>query len=83
MTEKVYMKDVYKQLEECMKKCDNLSQEVRSVKKQTSKKYIEEIREIKKVHNEEVRVLKNEIKDLKEKNDKLNNEVDRLKKIKI
>ena len=80
MTEKGYMKDIYKQLEECMKKCDNLSQEVKSVKKQTSKKYIEEIREIKKVHNEEVRVLKDEIKDLKEKNDKLNNEVDRLKK---
>ena len=29
------MNDMYKQLEEVMKKCDNLSQELKSVKKKT------------------------------------------------
>lgn len=80
MTEKGYMKDIYKQLEECMKKCDNLSQELKSVKKKTSQKYIKEIRQIKKAHNEEVQALNKELKELKLKNEKLENEVDRLKK---
>ncbi len=74
------MNDMYKQLEEVMKKCDNLSQEIKIVKGQTSQKYLKEIKQIKKTHKEEVHALKKKIKDLKDKNNKLYNEVDRLKK---
>ncbi len=80
MATKWQMTDMYKQLEEVMKKCDSLSQEIKVVKKQTSQKYIKEIKQMKKEHKEEVYALKMEIKDLKDKNNKLNNEVDRLKK---
>lgn len=39
MTEKGYMSDMYKQLQEVMKKCDSLSHEVKTVKTDTAKIY--------------------------------------------
>lgn len=72
--------DMYRQLEEVIQKCDSLSQEIKVVKKQTSQKYIKEIKQMKKEHKEEVNALNMKIKDLEDKNNKLNNEVDRLKK---
>ena len=33
MTEKGYMSDVYKQLEEVMNKCDSLSQQIKTIRK--------------------------------------------------
>lgn len=61
MATKGQMIDMYKQLEEVMKKCDSLSQEIKVVKKQTSQKYIKEIKQMKKEHKEEVYAL-NQIK---------------------
>ena len=80
MTEKGYISDLYKQLEEVINKCDNLSREVKTVKKETEKKYKLEIKKLKEEHEKEVSSLKKEIQILKSKNEKLNNEVDRLKK---
>ena len=79
MTEKGYMSDMYKQLQEIMQKCDSLSHEVKTIKRDTEKKYKAEIKKIKKEHKKEVNSLKSEIKTLREENKKLNNEVDRLK----
>ena len=47
MTEKGYMSDIYKQLEECIKKCDSLSHEIKTIKKDTEKKYKKQIRKFK------------------------------------
>lgn len=58
-------KDFCKQLEEVMKKCDNLSLELKTQKKN---------------YDEKIDKLVAENKKLKEKNEKLTNEVDRLKK---
>lgn len=58
-------KDFCKQLEEIMKKCDNLSLEMKIQKKE---------------YTEKIEKLTIENKELKEKNEKLTNEVDRLKK---
>lgn len=79
MTEKGYMSDMYKQLQEIMQKCDSLSHEVKTIKRDTEKKYKAEIKKIKEEHKKEVNYLKSEIKTLREENKKLNNEVDRLK----
>ena len=79
MTEKGYMSDMYKQLQEIMQKCDSLSHEVKTIKRDTEKKYKAEIKKIKEEHKKEVNSLKSEIKTLREENKKLNNEVDRLK----
>ena len=79
MTEKGYMSDMYKQLQEIMQKCDSLSHEVKTIKRDTEKKYKAEIKNIKEEHKKEVNSLKSEIKTLREENKKLNNEVDRLK----
>lgn len=61
-----YDKQVFKQLEEVMKKCDSLSQEMKVMKI---------------AHQEEVNALKEEIKNKDKKIENLENEVDRLKKI--
>ena len=65
MTEKGYISDMYKQLEEVMKKCDSLSHEVKTVRKETDKKYKAEIKRINEEHKKEVESLKHEIKTLK------------------
>ena len=80
MTEKGYMTDIYKQLQDVMNKCDNLSHELKTVKKETEKKYKLQIKKINEQHKKEITTLKVEIKTLKEDNQKLKNENDRLKK---
>ena len=80
MTEKGYMTDIYKQLQDVMNKCDNLSHELKTVKKETEKKYKLQIKKINEQHKKEITTLKVEIKTLKEDNQKLRNENDRLKK---
>ena len=58
MTEKGYMSDMDKQLQEVMKKCDSLSHEVKNVKTDTAKIYKTEIKKIKEEHKKEVNSLK-------------------------
>ena len=60
-----YNNQVFKQLQEVMKKCDDLSQEFNAQKKD---------------YESRIEKLENENRELKEKNEKLTNEVDRLKK---
>lgn len=60
-----YNNQVFKQLQEVMKKCDDLSQEFKAQKKD---------------YECRIEKLENENRELKEKNEKLTNEVDRLKK---
>ena len=48
-----YDRHIFKQLEEVMKKCDNLSQEIKDIKKQ----HKQEIFELNKKHEEEVKKL--------------------------
>ena len=76
-------RDFCKQLEEVLKKCDNLSQEIKDIKLEHSK----EITELKEKHkkeikglNERINTLEKENDELRKENTKLTNEVDRLKK---
>lgn len=86
MTERGYVSDIYKQLEEVMKKCDSLSHQVKTVKKDVTlelnaKFDIERTKlenTIKEIKNEN-KILRKENKRLREENKKLKNEVDRLK----
>ena len=86
MTEKGYMSDIYKQLEEVMNKCDSLSQQIKTVKRNVTLElntrfdiertnYENRIKDLK----NEVDGLKKENLTLKEDNTLLKNEVDRLK----
>ena len=79
MTEKGYMSDIYKQLEECIKKCDSLSHEIKTVKKDTEKKYKKQIKDLKAEYNDKILKLEAEIKIKDKKIEKLENELDRLK----
>ena len=74
--------DLFKQLESCMAKCDNLSLEIKQIKKEHKK----EIKNLKKdfqkekdMLNSHIQTLEKENKQLREENTKLHNEVDRLK----
>ena len=58
MTEKGYMTDIYKQLQDVMNKCDNLSHELKTVKKETEKKYKLQIKKINEQHKKEITTLK-------------------------
>lgn len=86
MTEKGYMSDIYKQLEEVIGKCDSLSQQIKTVKRNVTLELnarfdIERTNyenRIKDLENE-VDSLKKENLALKEENTLLKNEVDRLK----
>ena len=76
-------RDFCKQLEEVLKKCDNLSQEIIDLKL----KHSQEIIDLKEKHKKEIKVLNERIITLEKENDelrkentKLTNEVDRLKK---
>ena len=62
---KDYSRDLFKQVQELMVTCDNLSQDIKIQKKD---------------YDEKLEKLTKENKELKEKNEKLTNEVDRLKK---
>lgn len=75
--------DMYKQLEEVMKKCDSLSQEIKDIKKDHKKEIHQlknEFSKERKNLNEEIKILNKVIKQKNEKIDKLENEIDRLKK---
>ncbi len=62
---KDYSRDLFKQVQELMVKCDNLSQDMKRQKKD---------------YDEKLEKLTKENKELKKENEKLKNEVDRLKK---
>ena len=69
-----YDKQVFRQLEDVLKKCDNLSQEIKDIRKEHKK----EIKEIKLAHEQEIYELKaehkKEVKQLNEKIENLENE---------
>lgn len=58
-------KDIFKQLEEVMKKCDNLSLDIKNQKKQ---------------YDEKINTLEHRVSELETENEKLKNDNDRLKK---
>lgn len=58
-------KDIHKQLEEVMKKCDNLSLEIKKQKKE---------------YNEKIEILEDKVSKLEDENEKLRNDNARLKK---
>ena len=76
MTEKGYISDLYKQLEEVINKCDNLSRQAKDLEK----KHKLEIAKLKEEHKKEISTLKNEVKTLKKENEKLKKENEKLKK---
>ena len=83
MTEKGYISDLYKQLEEVMNKCDNLSHELKNIKIEHKK----EIKNLKKIHqkeieqlNQKINILEKNVEVLEKDNQKLRNDNDRLKK---
>ena len=67
-----YDRHIFKQLEEVMKKCDNLSQEIKDIKKQ----HQQEIYEINQKHEEEVKKLNAKIDSLEKENDQLKEKID-------
>ena len=80
MAKSDYSKDLFKQVQELMLKCDNLSSEVKTIEKRTEKKFKKQLKEQKEYFTQKIEVLEKENKELKGKNQKLTNEVDRLKK---
>ena len=76
-----YSNQVFKQLQEVMKKCDDLSHEVKIIEKKTEKKFKKQLKEQKEYFTQKIKDLEKENKDLKMENQKLRNDNDRLKKI--
>lgn len=76
-----YSNQVFKQLQEVMKKCDDLSHEVKTIEKKTEKKFKKQLKEQKEYFTQKIEVLEKENKELKIENKKLRNDNDRLKKI--
>ena len=79
-----YQRQMFKQIEELMNKCNGLSSEIKSIKYQNSN----EIIKLKKEHKQEIKKLNEKIADLEDKNAELEKENrilkddnDRLKKI--
>lgn len=70
-----YEKQVFKQLEEVMKKCDNLSQQIKELKKEHNI----EIYELNEKHSKEVKALNQRIDTLEKENAELKEENDILK----
>ncbi len=67
-----YDRQVFKQLEEVIKKCDNLSQEINDIKRD----HRQEIYIIKEEHKKEVKKLKQQIDKLEKENEELKDKVD-------
>ena len=67
-----YDKHIFRQLEEVLKKCDSLSQEIKDIKKQ----HKQEIYELKQKHEKEVKKLNEKINSLEKENIELKEEVD-------
>lgn len=80
MIQKGYISDLYKQLEEVMLKCDSLSIQVKTIKKDTETKFKNQIKELKNNYETRISNLENIIIQKDIKIEKLENEVDRLKK---
>ena len=79
-----YDRHIFKQLEEVLKKCDNLSQEIRDIKKEHKKEIFElEVKHAKEINelNKKIENLEVENEKLKEKNKILKNDNDRMKAI--
>lgn len=68
-----YNNQVFKQLQEVMKKCDDLSREIKQERKEFKKK--------EKALNEKIEKLENKVGKLEKENQKLRDDNDRLKKI--
>ena len=81
MAKSDYSKDLFKQVQELILKCDNLSQEVKTIEKKTEKKFKKQLKEQKEYFTQKIEVLEKENKELKIENKKLRNDNDRLKKI--
>lgn len=81
MAKSDYSKDLFKQVQELMLKCDNLSHEVKTIEKKTEKKFKKELKEQKEYFTQRIEVLEKENKELKIENQKLREDNDRLKKI--
>lgn len=67
-----YDKHIYRQLEDVLKKCDSLSQEIKDIKKQ----HQVEIYELKQKHKKEIEKLNNKIDSLEKENVELKEKVD-------
>lgn len=67
-----YDKHIFRQLEDVLKKCDNLSQEIKDIKKQ----HQVEIYELNKKHEKEISELNNKINSLEKENTELKEKVD-------
>ena len=76
-----YENQVFKQLQEVMKKCDDLSHEVKIIEKKTEKKFKKQLKEQKEYFTQKIEILEKENKELKIENKKLRDDNDRLKKI--
>ena len=75
-----YGRDLFKQVQELMLKCDNLSHEVKTAEKRTEKKFKKQIKEMKQQYEERIEVLENRVEYLEKENQKLKDDNDRLKK---
>ena len=75
-----YGRDLFKQVQELMLKCDNLSHEVKTIEKRTEKKFKKQIKEMKHQYEERIEVLETKVEHLEKENQKLRNDNDRLKK---
>lgn len=80
MAKSDYSKDLFKQIQELIIKCDNLSTEVKIIKKRTEEKYKKQIKEMKRQYEEKIEKLENRVLYLENENQKLKDENDRLKK---
>ena len=67
-----YDRHIFRQLEEVLKKCDNLSQEIKDIKK----KHKQEIYELNQKHEKEVKELKEKIVSLEKENAELKEKID-------
>ena len=80
MAKSDYSKDLFKQVQELMLKCDNLSSKLKTVEKRTEKKFKKQLKEQKEYFTQKIEVLEKENKQLKDENQKLKDDNDRLKK---
>lgn len=80
MAKSDYSKDLFKQVQELMLKCDDLSHEVKTIEKRTEKKFKKQIKELKAEYEEKIENLENRVTELEDENEKLKNDNDRLKK---
>ena len=79
-----YDKHIFRQLEDVLKKCDNLSQEIKDIKEEHKKKIFElEVKHAKQINELNVKIenLEEENEKLTEENKILKNDNDRMKSI--